>query len=497
MKYLIKTKLKVYNSITKKKEIFIPINYPFVGMYLCGPTVYGDSHIGHARSAVVFDVIFRYLKYLKYKVKYVRNITDIGHLDNSFLAEDKVLKQSKLKKVDPMELSQYYTNIYHNYMKLLNVQSPNIEPRATGTILDQIDIVKKFIKSGFAYEVNNSVYFNIKKYSINNYYGILSGRIVDDLISGNRKLFKQKEKKSVLDFALWKSSDEKNLVYWFSPWGYGFPGWHLECFAMSYKYLGKVFDIHGGGIDLLFPHHECEISQSQVLYSNNPAKYWLHNNLVNIDNRKMGKSLGNIITLSQIFNGNHSILDKPYSPMTIRFFILQAHYRSVIDFSVNSLNFARLKYIKFINGLKFIKNLYYKKNNDFKADEDLSDKIKIECNNCYNAINDDFNIPKLISYLFTLLKYINKIQDGLLDISIINESSFNLLKKTYIIFLEDILGLLEENNFSKDLLSILLNVYKKEKMLKNYSIVDYIRFELKSNGIILKDMKNNIDWIYN
>jgi cysteinyl-tRNA synthetase len=353
-----KGQLTVYNSLSRKKEVFIPMHNEKVGMYVCGPTVYGDPHLGHARPAITFDIVFRYLKHLGYSVRYVRNITDVGHLENdSDEGEDKIAKKAKLEQLEPMEIAQFYTNRYVAFMQYLNVLSPSIEPRASGHIIEQIELIRKIEEAGFAYEVNGSVYFDNQKYNAEYQYGILSGRKIDDMISNTRKLDGQEEKKHSADFALWKKASPEHIMKWNSPWSMGFPGWHLECSAMGLKYLGNQFDIHGGGMDLLFPHHESEIAQCVTGIGNTPVKYWLHNNMITINGQKMGKSLGNFITLEEFFTGKHNLLEQEYSPMTIRFFILQAHYRSTLDFSNHALQSAEKAYKKLVDCYKILLKL--------------------------------------------------------------------------------------------------------------------------------------------
>src|SRR5690554_2446614 len=352
--------IKIYNTLSRQKETFEPLTPPFVGMYVCGPTVYGDAHLGHSRAAITFDIVFRYLTYLGYKVRYVRNITDVGHLEaDSDDGEDKIAKKAKLDQLEPMEVAQNYTDSYHRDMDALNTLRPSIEPRATGHIPEQIKLVSDILDEGLAYEVNGSVYFDVLKYNEDHEYGKLSGRVVEELMSGHRELEGQSEKRNPIDFALWKKAPAEHLMQWESPWGLGFPGWHLECTAMSSKYLGSQFDIHGGGMDLLFPHHECEIAQGNACNHVDPAKYWMHNNMITINGQKMGKSLGNFITLQQLFTGDHPLLEQAYSPMTIRYFILTAHYRSTLDFSNSALQAAQKGYKKIINGLRIAKKLTY------------------------------------------------------------------------------------------------------------------------------------------
>jgi cysteinyl-tRNA synthetase len=489
--------LKIYNTLTRAKETFEPISPPFVGMYVCGPTVYGDAHLGHARPAVTFDIIYRYLMHLGYKVRYVRNITDVGHLEHDAdEGEDKISKKAKLEQLEPMEVVEYFTTSYLRDMDLLNVKRPNIAPKASGHIIEQIEMIKQIINNGFAYVVNGSVYFDVKKYSENGNYGKLSGRKIDDLMSGTREIEGGQEKKDPLDFALWKKANPEHIMRWPSPWSEGFPGWHLECSAMSAKYLGKKFDIHGGGMDLLFPHHECEIAQSNASHHHDPVKYWLHNNMITINGQKMGKSLGNFITLQELFSGNHSLLTEAFSPMSIRFFMLQAHYRSTLDFSNEALLAAKKGYKKIINGLKVVKGM------DYQADDGMLDDKNVQqidqlIDSCYDAMNDDFNTALAIGHIFNLLKKINSLHTQSLKFGAIGEEAFNKLKTSYISLIEDVLGLVEEKPSGVDnIVQILLDIYKEAKASKDYAKVDQIRAGFKKNGIVVKDMKNGIDWAY-
>ena len=490
--------LKVYNSLTKKKELFQPLNPPFVGMYLCGPTVYSDGHLGHARSAITFDVIFRYLEYLGFKVRFVRNITDVGHLVDEVAGEgeDRIQKKAKIEQIEPMEVVQKYTNSYHHVLAKLNVKPPSIEPRASAHIPEQIKMIEEIIKNGYAYESNGSVYFDIVKYSEFAKYGSLSGRIVEEMIVNTRILEGQSEKKGPLDFALWKKASAEHLMKWDSPWGEGFPGWHIECSAMSTKYLGKQFDIHGGGLDLLFPHHECEVAQANACNKIEPAKYWFHNNMVTINEQKMARSLGNFITIEQLFAGDHELLRRAYSPMTVRFFILQAHYRSTVDFSNDALIAAGKGYTKLINGLRIAKKLSYL-NKEGQKDITLNAEIIKLCKDCYAGLNDDFNTALTIGHLFNILKKINSIYLQTIDISTIEEDVFNTMIKTFCEIIEDILGLKEEKVDDPDgFINSLLDIYKDAKDSKQYDKVDKIRALFKAEGLIIKDMKNNIDWAY-
>ena len=492
-----KEKLKVYNTLSRTKELFEPLNSIHVGMYVCGPTVYGEAHLGNARPAIAFDVVYRYLLHLGYKVRYVRNITDVGHLEqDSDDGEDKIAKKARLEKLEPMEIVQLYTDAYHEVMKKLNVKSPSIEPHASGHITEQISMVEEIIKNGFAYESNGSVYFDVEKYAKNNDYGKLSGRIVEDLLSGTRDLDGQSEKRKSADFALWKKASPEHIMNWPSPWSNGFPGWHLECSAMSSKYLGKQFDIHGGGMDLMFPHHESEIAQSQACNHCSPAKYWLHNNMITINGQKMAKSLGNFITMNQLFTGSNPQLRKAYSPMTIRFFILQAQYRSTLDFSNDSLEASNKGYKKIINGLRIAKKLIYsesEKPKDVKLNEEISKLI----DQCFEGMNDDFNTAITIGHLFNLLKKINSIYTGSIETGVIEKEIFDKMIASYITLVEEILGLIEEKFSTMDgFIQALIELYKDAKANRQYDKVDMIRAQFKTQGIVLKDMKVGVDWSY-
>ncbi len=492
------TELQVYNTLTRKKEMFQPLNPPLVGMYVCGPTVYGEAHLGHARPNIVFDVVFRYLTHSGYRVRYVRNITDVGHLEaDSDDGEDKIEKKAKLERLEPMEIVQLFSSSFHEDMANLNNLPPSIEPRASGHILEQIEFIEAIILSGLAYEVGGSVYFDVPKYNQQKHYGKLSGRIVDDLLAGSRDLAGQEAKRSPLDFALWKKATPEHLMKWKSPWSEGYPGWHLECSAMSTKYLGEEFDIHGGGMDLLFPHHECEIAQTQTCYGTDQARYWMHNNLITIDGQKMGKSLGNFITLKELFSGTHAKIKRPVSPMTVRFFILQAHYRSTLDFSVEALDAAKKGYIKLINGLKTVKGLEYKEESEKQLNEKVISDIDSLVDNCYQAMNDDFNTASAIGHLFNLLKKINSLHTKNLSMAELGEPVFRKLKDTYIQFIEDILGITEEKSADQNsMLSIVLDLYSQAKSSKDYDQVDLIRGQLKALGIVLNDSKTGVDWGY-
>jgi len=491
-------KLVVYNTLTRKKEVFEPIHAPFVGMYVCGPTVYGEGHLGHARSAITFDIVFRYLQHLKFQVRYVRNITDVGHLEHDADdGEDKIAKKAKLDKVEPMEIVQRYTEYYHDALRKLNVLPPSIEPTASGHIPEQIKMVEEILSSGYAYENEGSVYFNVEKFTQeDNKYGHLSGRILEDLVSGTRNLDGQQSKKSSLDFALWKLASSEHIMKWDSPWGKGFPGWHLECSAMSTKYLGETFDIHGGGMDLMFPHHECEIAQSVAANKKEPAKYWLHNNMITINGQKMGKSLGNFITLNELFAGKHSLLEQAYSPMTVRFFILQAQYRSTLDFSNNGLKAAYKAYRKIMNGLKMLNGLEYVEV-IAEQDTELNNEIDKIISDCYKGMSDDFNTAITIASLFNLIKKINVFYLKQKSTSVLSKGIFESMKANYTKLVYDVLGLVDEVAIDPEgLIKGLLDLYKEAKDNKQYDKVDQIRMYFKQQGLAIKDMKHGIDWAY-
>ena len=480
--------LSFYNSLTRKKELFKPLRPSFVGMYVCGPTVYGEPHLGHARPSIVFDLIFRYLQHIEYKVRYVRNITDVGHLENDAdEGEDKVEKKARVEQLEPMEVAQFYLDSYHLNMDLLNVKRPSIEPRASGHIIEQIEFIKKIFEAGFAYEVNGSVYFDVLKYSQKYHYGKLSGRVLDDLQANTRQLEGQDEKRNSFDFALWKKASAEHIMRWPSPWSDGFPGWHLECSAMGEKYLGLPFDIHGGGMDLLFPHHECEISQSVAARNTEPVRYWIHNNMVTINGQKMGKSLNNFITLQEIFSGKNTLLDKAYSPMTIRFFILQAQYRSTIDFSNEALLAAEKGFKRLMSNVTTLDKLKPSAQSTVDV-KDLSDK-------CYEAMNDDFNSPMVIAHLFDGSRLINNINEGREKAT---QADIDFLKKIYRDFVFDILGLkpesADENDLVNDLMKLILSLRQDAKNKKDFSASDFIRDSLNKLNISVKDSKDGSDW---
>ena len=482
--------LYIYNTLTRKKELFKPLIENRVGMYVCGPTVYGEGHLGHARPAITFDIVFRFFESSGYKVRYVRNITDVGHLENDAdEGEDKIGKKARLEELEPMEIAQYYTKSYLDSMDAMNVLRPNIQPTASGHIIEQIEIIKKILDNGYAYISEGSVYFDVIKYQNNtNRYGILSNRVIEDMLNTTRDLDGQSEKKNPYDFALWKKASPEHIMKWPSPWSDGFPGWHLECTAMSNKYLGDKFDIHGGGLDLLFPHHESEIAQSQCAFSTDPANYWMHNNMITIDGQKMGKSLGNFITLSELFTGTHKLLQKAYSPMTIRFFILQAHYRSTLDFSNDALIAAEKGLKRLLETYKNISKINVSNNSTINISE-------LE-NKAMEAICDDFNTPIVISYLFEAASLINKIIDGKEKI---NKEGLEYLNNFFEKWLIDILGIKDEQESNmmpkiEGLVNLVLDIRKQARENKDWAKSDEIRDNLSELGIKIKDGKEGISW---
>ncbi|MEQ9439304.1 MAG: cysteine--tRNA ligase [Cyclobacteriaceae bacterium] len=485
--------LTVTNSLTRKKEPFNPIAPPFVGMYLCGPTMYGDPHIGHARSAVNFDVIFRYLTYLGYKVRYVRNVTDVGHLEDEIAGagEDKVSKKARLEKLEPMEIVQMYTYRYRDAIRMLNVLPPSIEPTATGHIVEQIEVIQSIIEHGYGYEVDGSVYFDLEKYAKEQNYGQLSGKVLDDLISGSRQTDGRDDKRSPHDFALWKKASPEHIMRWNSPWGEGFPGWHLECTTMSTKYLGETFDIHGGGLDLQFPHHEAEMAQNYGAFHKHPANYWIHHNLVSIDGQKMSKSLGNFITLEQLFAGDHPLLEQAYSPMTLRFFVLQAHYRSPVDFSNEALQAAEKGLTRLTNSLDILEKLDHQPG---EVDTKLEEEITQLCDQCFLQMSDDFNTPRLIAVLFELSAKINAFHHQQLPLQAISESAYKRMSSTFRDFIIQILGILPEKSDDaqqKDgLIQLLIEIRNNARSNKDFATSDQIRDQLKVLGVQLKDDKS-------
>jgi cysteinyl-tRNA synthetase len=480
----------IYNSLSRQKELFKPLHPPFVGLYVCGPTVYSSAHLGHARPAITFDLLYRYLMHLGYKVRYVRNITDVGHLENDAdEGEDKIEKTARLEHLEPMEVVQNYMNTFHRNMDQLNTLKPSIEPRASGHIIEQQEFIKHLLDNGYAYEVNGSVYFDVLKYSKKYKYGKLSGRVLEDLQSNTRDLEGQDEKHNPFDFALWKKATPGHLMKWSSQWSDGYPGWHLECSTMSVKYLGEVFDIHGGGMDLQFPHHECEIAQSTAALGKESVRYWMHNNMITINGQKMSRSLGNFITLDQLFNGNHPMLEQPYSPMTIRFFILQAHYRSTVDFSNEALLAAEKGFQRLFKGIETLKKLNPSDSSTVNINE-LSKK-------CYEALDDDLNSPVLLSHLFEGVKYINSVNDGTEKL---NSSDLDSLKSLFSTFVYNILGLKDEaedkidEKLTGELMKIIIDLRQNAKLNKDFKTSDKIRENLKIAGVILKDKKDGAEW---
>lgn len=486
---MMQNNLQIFNSLSKKKELFKPLHPPFVGIYVCGPTVYSDTHLGHARPAITFDMLYRYLLHLGYKVRYVRNITDVGHLENDAdEGEDKILKKARLEHLEPMEVVQKYMDTYHRNMEQLNVLNPSIEPRASGHIIEQQVLIQQLLDKGYAYVVNGSVYFDVLKYNEKYEYGRLSGRVLDELQSNTRSLEGQDEKRNAFDFALWKKAAPGHIMRWPSPWSDGFPGWHLECSAMSNKYLGEVFDIHGGGMDLQFPHHECEIAQSTAARGHEPVRYWMHNNMITINGQKMARSLGNFITLDQLFSGDHPLLQQAYSPMTVRFFILQAHYRSTVDFSNEALQASEKGLQKLMKAAGTIEKVKPSAVSTVNID-DLRKK-------CHEAMDDDLNSPILLSHLFEAVRIINSAADGSEKL---DETALGSLKDLFTTFVRDILGLKDEaqkgdEKLTGDLMNIIISLRKDARDKKDFATSDKIRSELGKIGISLKDKKDGVEW---
>ncbi|MBO4398142.1 MAG: cysteine--tRNA ligase [Bacteroidaceae bacterium] len=492
--------LLIYNTLTRQKELFRPLEPGHVGMYVCGPTVYGDAHLGHARPAITFDILFRYLQHIGYKTRYVRNITDVGHLEHDAdEGEDKIAKKARLEQLEPMEVAQYYINRFHEAMSALNVLPPSIEPHATGHIIEQEQLVEEIMNNGFAYESNGSVYFDVEAYNKKHKYGVLSGRNLDDIINNSRELAGVGEKKNQADFALWKKAQPEHIMRWPSKWSDGFPGWHCECTAMGRKYLGNHFDIHGGGMDLIFPHHECEIAQAVASQGDQMVHYWVHNNMITINGQKMGKSLGNFITLPQFFSGDHDKLEKPYSPMTIRFFILQAHYRSTVDFSNEALQAAEKGLERLMDSYKTLKSLQPTKGDASSIQTDYVSDLRQKC---YDAMNDDINTPIVISNLFDASKVINQIADKKATIT---EEALKKLINLFEVFMFDLLGLKNNagsNNAEREeafgkVVDMLLEQRMKAKANKDWATSDMIRDELAALGFEVKDTKDGFTWKLN
>lgn len=484
------SQLYIYNSLTSKKEKFEPINPPFVGLYVCGPTVYNEAHLGNIRTFLTFDIVYRYLIYLDFKVRYVRNITDVGHLvDDVDFGEDKIEKRARFEKIEPMEIVQKYTNSFHQTTQLFNLKNPDIEPSATGHIIEQIEMIQKIISNGYGYEVNGSVYFDVKKYAEKFNYGELSGRKLDELLEQTREnLEGGEEKRFFADFAIWKKASPETIMKWNSPWGIGVPGWHLECSAMSTKYLGQQFDIHGGGMDLKFPHHECEIAQSVGSGSVSPVKYWMHGNMLTVNGSKMSKSLGNSFLPMELISGSHPLLDKGYDPMTVRFFFLQAQYRSTVDFSNEALQASEKGLKRLMSSINLLDNITSSLSSSFDVNAIIE--------KCQSSMNDDFNTPITIAHLFDGLKYINLLIEGK---ETITKTDLDKLKNHYSVFVFDILGLIPETSTTNpellnETLNIILSLRKKAKENKDYSTSDFIRDELNKINITLKDNKDGTTW---
>ena len=494
-----KQTLLIYNTLSRRKERFEPLHAPNVGMYVCGPTVYGDPHLGHARPAITFDILFRYLRHLGYKVRYVRNITDVGHLEHDAdEGEDKIAKKARLEQLEPMEIAQYYTNRYHQAMDALGVLRPSIEPHATGHIIEQQQLVKQIIDNGFAYESNGSIYFDIEAYNKKYKYGILSGRSLENIKDASRELDGVGEKHNQADFALWKKAQPEHIMRWPSPWSDGFPGWHCECTAMGRKYLGEEFDIHGGGMDLVFPHHECEIAQAVASQGKQMVKYWMHNNMLTVNGQKMGKSLGNFITLEQFFTGSHPLLTHAYTPMTIRFFMLSAHYRSTVDFSDEALQASQKGLERLMDGLKNLERVPVSD----KCDEATEQFVKSLRQRCYDAMNDDLMTQLVISYLFEACHLVNALIDHKASIC---ADCLNELKEVMHLFTNDILGLSADNaagnaereeSFGK-VVDMVLDLRAKAKAAKDWATSDRIRNELAALGFEVKDTKDGATWKLN
>lgn len=486
------SQLKIYNSLTRQKEVFTPITPGHVGMYVCGPTVSGESHLGHARPYITFDVIYRYLTHLGNKVRYVRNITDAGHFEEEGReAEDKISKKAVLEKLEPMELVQKYTNLFHWAMEKFNNIPPTIEPTATGHIVEQIGMIEQIIEAGYAYVSNGSVYFDVKKYAASHDYGKLSGRVIEDLLETTRELEGQEEKRDTADFALWKNAAPEHIMRWKSPWGVGFPGWHIECSAMATKYLGAQFDIHGGGMDLLFPHHESEIAQSTICNHVAPVRYWIHNNMITINGRKMGKSYNNVIKLTELFSGDHPLLAKAFHPMVIRFFILQTQYRSTLDFGNDALLAAEKGLKRLWEAWEKLKTLEYEP--AANTDSDLDTRVQGLVRELEEFMNDDFNTAKVLASLFELVPVINSMKDKIISTGAIRAETFSLLKEQLKLYIEDILGLQgiseADNDKLQGVMQLLIDIRKEARGKKDFATSDKIRNQLAQMGINLKDEK--------
>lgn len=493
------SELHIYNSYSREKEKFEPSVPGHAGLYVCGPTVSGESHLGHARPYITFDVVYRYLNHLGYKVRYVRNITDAGHFEEEGReAVDKVAEKAHLERLEPMELVQKYTNLFHWGMRLFNNIEPNIEPTATGHVIEQIQMIQDIIDKGYAYEVNGSVYFDVKKYADKYPYGKLSGRKIDELLETTRELDGQDEKRNKVDFALWKKAPAEHIMRWVSPWGEGFPGWHIECSAMSSKYLGQVFDIHGGGMDLQFPHHESEIAQSTIAHGCAPVRYWMHNNMITINGKKMGKSYNNVIKITELFSGNHPILEQPYHPMVVRFYILQTHYRSTLDFSNEALQASEKAFRRLWEAYEVLQKLPAN-TSATSADKELDEKVTRFCNECADFMNDDFNTAKVLANLFELAPVINGIKGGQIKSDSLSANTYQLMMDTFKTYLVDILGMqplqVQQDGKIDKVLSLLVEIRKGAKTRKDYATSDLIRNKLAEAGVMIKDEKDgSVSW---
>jgi cysteinyl-tRNA synthetase len=488
------SQLKVYNSLSRQKEEFHSITPGHVGMYVCGPTVSGESHLGHARPYITFDVVYRYLQHLGYKVRYVRNITDAGHFEEEGReAVDKIATKAILEKLEPMELVQKYTNLYHWAMDQFNTIRPSIEPTATGHIVEQIEMIKQIIEAGYGYESNGSVYFDVKKYAAGHDYGKLSGRVIEDLLETTRELEGQEEKRDMADFALWKNASPEHIMRWQSPWGVGYPGWHIECSAMATKYLGAQFDIHGGGMDLLFPHHESEIAQSTICNHTAPVRYWIHNNMITINGRKMGKSYNNVIKLTELFSGDHPILEKAYHPMTVRFFILQTHYRSTLDFSNEALQASEKGLKRLWDAYEHLGKLTREAGDAEAGDAELDEKVAKLLKEFDEFMNDDFSTAKVLANMFEIVPIINSMKDKIIPANALSEENFLFLQNRFKTWLEDILGLKAVNEIDntrlQGVMQLLIDIRKEARSRKDFVTSDKIRNQLAAMGILLKDEK--------
>lgn len=482
------SKLQVFNTLEGKKKIFSPLKEGFVGMYVCGPTVYSNVHLGNCRTFISFDLVYRYLLHLGYKVRYVRNITDVGHLtDDADEGEDKIGKKARLEQLEPMEIVQAYTVDFHQVMELFNTLPPSIEPTATGHLIEQIEMIKVILEKGYAYESQGSVYFDVEKYNTDFPYGELSGRKIDELLVNTRALDGQDEKRAPLDFALWKNASTEHIMKWPSPWGIGFPGWHLECSAMSSKYLGEAFDIHGGGMDLKFPHHECEIAQGTACHGKQPVNYWMHGNMLTLNGKKMSKSAGNSLLPQELITGENTLLEKAYDPMVVRFFMMQAHYRSTLDFTSEALNAAEKGFRRLMEALDLLEKI--------QPSGQSTLEVRSMTESFYSAMNDDFNAPVLVANLFEAVKWVNLINDGQATLT---EQDLADLKHAMKVFVFDILGIRPENAGADDrlkpVMELILNLRKKARESKDWGTSDQIRDALASAGIIVKDGKEGSSW---